>query len=276
MPEENGDVVKLPQQNIEAALIVPTHDAILPWTYEGVMWAVPNVGDNIETENAAMAELFEVVGRYLLALSNMRDCFAPGPPTLKCVKMHHNCYVQVRNFVNARVKRYNQERLDVPHITPNRRAFKIYPSRYFDQKNRFTRRWTELYLYALSQWAQMAEANTWTNDIIISSAEEMVKLPREAYRLMAVELFNVEYEQAEEDGFRLTQDEFDNYNPDHIPLIESIEHPYTAFFTEDRIRPATTMRVPLSPGVTEPGAGAGHDVKSVPETVEHRVAETVK
>ena len=42
-------------------IVVPTHDAILPFMYKGTKWAVPNVGDNAETHNLAIARIFEKV-----------------------------------------------------------------------------------------------------------------------------------------------------------------------------------------------------------------------
>jgi len=260
---------------VDVTSIVPVHDAILPFDFEGVRWAVPNLGDNTETENAGMAELFEMTCRYVQGMSNLRDCFTPGPPTIDMIKRHHNCYVQLIAFIDARTKNYQQPRLDVPHITPNRRKFKLYPIRYFDQQNRFTRRWTELYLYALGQWVQMDEANTWTNDFLESSADLMKLLPREAYRLMAVELFLVKAEVAAKVDFRLTQAEVDAYNPIHIPQIEEIEHPYTAFFTEDRMRPITTVTIPVGKGVESPLVGGGHSTESPGETHERRARETI-
>lgn len=262
-------------QELDVTSIVPVHDAILPFPFEGVQWAYPNLGDNTETENAAMAEQFELTCRYLQGLSNLRACFTPGAPDIAAVKRHHNCYVQLMAFIDARTKTFQQERLDMEHITPNRRKFRVYPVRYFDQQNRFTRRWTELYLYALSAWAQMDEVNTYTNDYKKSSADMMKKLPREAYRLMAVELFLVDYETAAQPNFRLTQADIDAYNPVHIPEVEEIEHPYTAFFTEDRIRPITTVTVPLAPGVRPPNEGGGHSTVSPGEVHERRARETV-
>ena len=50
-------------------LVIPVHDAILPYMYQGVKWAIPNVGDNKETHNLAMARLFEKVGEHVQAFS---------------------------------------------------------------------------------------------------------------------------------------------------------------------------------------------------------------
>ena len=47
---------------VNESLVIPTHDAILPYMFEGVKWAIPNVGDNKETHNMAIARLFEKIG----------------------------------------------------------------------------------------------------------------------------------------------------------------------------------------------------------------------
>jgi len=163
-------------------------------------------------------------------------------------------YVRLLRFIDSRTKRDNEERLDFAHVTPVRRTFRIFPVRYFDMKNRWTRRWVELYLYGLSNLAQMAEANTYPNDWHEVSAKEMKKPFQEAYRLMVVELFNADLEASKDPKYLLTQTDFDNYNPSaSIPVYEYLEHPYTAFFTEDRLRPASTPRVPVGEGITTEG-----------------------
>ena len=58
-------------------LVIPTHDAILPYMFEGVKWAIPNVGDNKETHNMAIARLFEKIGEHLQAFSVRTDCLSP-------------------------------------------------------------------------------------------------------------------------------------------------------------------------------------------------------
>ena len=124
----------------EHNLVIPTHDAILPYMYEGVKWAIPNVGDNKETHNMAIARLFEKIGEHLQAFSVRTDCFVPGPPTLAAVKQHHNMFVRLCNLIDTNTKPDNMERLEAHHITHERRAFKIYPVRYFDVKNDYCRR----------------------------------------------------------------------------------------------------------------------------------------
>mgnify|MGYP003638954445 CR=1 FL=1 len=250
--------------------IIARHDAILPVEWQGVKWALVNLGDNTETENGSMAELLETINRHLLALSNTRDCFVVNPPSIECVKAHHNMYVRLNKFIDSRTKADNEPRLDFAHITPVRRKFATYPVRYYDQKNRWTRRWTELYLYGISNIAQLAEANTWTNDWNLVSAAEMKKPFREAYRLMAVELFDVDLEAAKDPDFRMEPAAFDNYNPSAlIPTYEWQEHPFVDFFTEDVLAPGARRHIPTSdnindapnPGYTSgvgtPGSGAG-------------------
>ena len=245
-----------PQLYPKAAVqqLVPLHDAILPYPFQGVDWAIPNLGDNVETENASMAELFETIGRNLLTVSNMRDCFVVNPPSIAAVKAHHNMYVRLLRFIDARTKTDTEERLDFAHVSPHRRVFRIYPVRYFDMKNRWTKRWVELYIHGLTNIAQMAEANTWTNDWGVVSSKEMKRPFREAYRLMAVELFDANLDAAKSLDFLLTQADFDTYNVSAtIPIYEHFDHPYTAFFTEDRLRRITTPTVPIGQGIDETG-----------------------
>ena len=45
-------------------LATPTHDAIIPYMFEGVKWAIPNVGDNKETHNLALGRLFDKIGEH--------------------------------------------------------------------------------------------------------------------------------------------------------------------------------------------------------------------
>ena len=237
-------------------LVIPTHAAILPYMFEGVKWAIPNVGDNKETHNLAMSRLFEKVGEHLQAFSIRTDCFVPGPPTLGAVKHHHNMFVRLNDLIDANTKRDNVVRLEADHITHERRAFKVYPIRYFDIKNEYCRRWIELGLQSLSNISQLSE-NTWANDWSIATANEMKKLFREAYRLMAIELFRIPIVEAEdvfnnETPFFLTPEHFTGYDVSHIPTIEWIKHPALGSdFTEDELRPISTPNVPVAPGVAE-------------------------
>ncbi len=237
-------------------LVIPTHDAILPYMFEGVKWAIPNVGDNKETHNLAMSRLFEKIGEHLQAFSIRTDCFVPGPPTLGAVKHHHNMFVRLNDLIDANTKRDNVVRLEADHITHERRAFKVYPIRYFDIKNDYCRRWIELGLQSLSNISQLSE-NTWSNDWSIATANEMKKLFREAYRLMAIELFRIPIVTAEDvfnndTPFFLTPEDFTSYDVSHIPTIEWIKHPALGSeFTEDELRPIATPNVPVAPGVAE-------------------------
>lgn len=221
-----------------------TTDSIIPIEHNGVIWALPNIGDNTQTENASVAEVFELINRNLLGLTNQRDCFVVSPPSVDCVKAHHNAFVRLVRFIDSRAKADNQPRLNFAHITSVKRVFKRYPVRYFDQKNQWTRRWTELYLYGLSSLAQLSEANTWQNDWSIMSAHIM-KMPfQEAYRLMCIDLFGVPAENFvvvsgidEKPQFYLTDADFSTYSPSSlISSSEYLEEPYTNFFTEDSLR----------------------------------------
>lgn len=237
-------------------MIVPVHDAIIPHMVQGVKWALPNVGDNTETHNLAVARLFDKVGEHLQALSCRTDCFTPQPPTLACVKHHHNSFVRLMGLIDTNTKPDNMERLEAAHITHPRRRFKLYPVRYFDVKNDYCRRWIELGLQSLSNIAQLTE-NTWSNDWSMATAVEMKKLFREAYRLMCVELFQVPIEQAAQvfddaQPFFLTPEQINAYTYSHIPAIEWIKHPALgSIYTEDELRPIATPNVPVAGGVPE-------------------------
>ncbi len=239
-----------------AELIVSTHDAILPYMYKGVKWALPNIGDNVETSNLSIARLFEKTNEHLQAFTVRTDCFVPGPPSLGAVKAHHNMFVRFNGLINTNTKRDNMERLEAAHITHERRRFTMRPVRYFDMKNDYTKRWTELCLQGLANMAQLSE-NGWSNDWSEVTGIEMKKLCREAYRLMCVELFRVNLTDAEkifddEDPFFLDQTHFDNYTTKHIPSIEWIKHPpIGSEFTEDELRPITTVNVRVADGVVE-------------------------
>ena len=237
-------------------IVVPVHDAILPYMFKGVKWAIPNVGDNKETHNLAMARLFEKIGEHLQAFSVRTDCFVPGPPTLGAVKHHHNMFVRLCGLIDTNTKRDNVERLEAQHIAHERRAFKVYPVRYFDIKNDYCRRWCELGLQALSNLAQLSE-NTWSNDWSEATGREMKMLFREGYRLMCVELFKVPVIDAEgvfddEEPYFLSAEQFATYDVSHIPTIEWIKHPALGSeFTEDELRSIATPNVPVAPGVAE-------------------------
>lgn len=239
-------------QNVN--IVVPHHDAILPYMANGVKWAVPNVGDNTETHNLAIARIFEKCGEHLQALSNLRDCFMPGPPSIAAVKMFHNMFVRLNNLIDTNIKTSQEEHLVGAHINHERRMFKIYPVRYFDVKNDYLSRWIELCLQGMSNMAQLTE-NGWQNDYTPATAVEMKKLFREAYRLMCTELFLVPLDQAKDifndaSPFYLSAEMVKAYDNTHIPTIEWMKHPNLGLvLTEDEMRPMATRNVPVAPGV---------------------------
>lgn len=238
------------------SIIVPSHDAILPFMHKGVKWGVPNVGDNQETNNLAIARVFDKIGEHLQAFSVRRDCFLPAPPTLATVKAHHNMFVRLNNLIDTNTKADNVERLEAAHVTHERRKFKIYPVRYFDVKNDYCRRWIELCLQGLANIAQLTE-NGQANDWSEATATEMKNLFREAYRLMCVELFQIDVQTAslvfsDETPFYLPPESFETYSTKHIPTIEYIKHPpLGSVFTEDELRDISTNNIPVSEGVPE-------------------------
>lgn len=256
-----------------ATLITPSHDAILPYMYKGVKWAVPNLGDNTETSNLAIARLHDKVGEHLQAFSVLTDCFVPAPPTIRAVKAHHNMFVRINNLIDTSTKPDSIERLEASHITHPRRKFKVYPVRYFDVKNDYCRRWIELGLQALANMAQLSE-NTWSNDFSPASAKEMKKLFREAYRLMCTELFNVTPVQSrdvfnDEKPFYLTIEQVNGYNTSHIPEIEWVKIPALgSVFTEDELRDIAT------PGI-EDSLGVSQNLSNTPQREREQVAQGV-
>lgn len=259
------------QQNVSVP-VIPIHDAVLPYDYDGVRFAIVNLGDNVETNNTSAAELFERVNRNLLVLTNLRDCFVPNPPSIDCVKAHHNMYVRLIRFIDSRTKKDNQSRLVAQHISPERRKFTRYPVRYFDQKNPWTVRWTELYLYFLSNLAQMAELNSWSHDWTEVSATELKRLVNEAYRLMAIDLFGKDLEVYKDDKNvpLLSGEDFDNYNPSSfVPVYEYLDHPTLFAFSDDRLRDVSTPVIKPGVGVTSTGG----DTLSPGEVDERRVRE---
>jgi hypothetical protein len=238
-------------------LVVQTHDAILPYVYNGVTCAAVNLGDNTETNNLALARVFEKTNLYLAAMSLRTDCFLPNPPTIGFVKDFNNMYVRFCQMIDAGTKPDTMERLESAHVTNERRVFQRFPVRYFDVKNDYCKRYIELCLQGLSNLAQLSE-NTWSNDWSEVTAKEMKKLFREAYRLMCVELFGVSPSDSakvfdDKAPYFLSQEQFDTYNISaRIPSVEWIAQPAIGSIpTEDEMRIGLTPRVPVAPGVPE-------------------------
>lgn len=242
--------------NQTQATFVASTDAILPFMYNQIKWGVPNTGDNKETSNLSMARVFDKIGEHLQAMSVRTDCFVPGPPTVEFAKSFHNMFVRLNQLIDESTKPDNIPRLAAAHVTNERRAFKIYPVRYFDVKNDYCRRYIELCLQGLGNISQLSE-NGWENDWSEETAIEMKKLFREAYRLMCMELFQVPYTDAmkvfdNKTPFYLTQAQFDNYSVKHIPTIEWMKFPpLGSVLTEDEMRLISTPNVPVAPGVPE-------------------------
>lgn len=236
--------------------VTATSDAIKSVVLHGVKWAVPNLGDNTETNNSAMARIFDIVMEHLAAFSVLTDCKTPQPPTIRAVKMFHNMFVRLDTLINTSTKTDAIERLEPAHVTHARRRFKVMPVRYFDVQSNYCRRWIELCLQGLGNMAQLTE-NKWSNDWSPATAREMKSLFREAYRLMCTELFMVPIKTAEDvfnddAPFFLTGEEIAAYSTKHIPQVEWIRASTGGdVFTEDELRDVFTSNVIQSEGVNE-------------------------
>jgi hypothetical protein len=182
------------------------------WAMTG--YAVPNLMGKNFTLNAAIAELFGVVGRSCFQIMHMPDVKMSKPPNVGLLYNVHMLVVRGRSILAARSLPPNQQRFDPTHAQPNPTVFGIYPIPFFGDAIRQpqVKEWAALSLALLSEMAQHTD-NSLAYQFTTDFGGMVGSYLQQIYFLEAIEFFGYTAAQANAPNFTLSAADFANYNP---------------------------------------------------------------
>ena len=219
---------------------VTNSDAVLWYNVEefGVAgYAVPNWSDDIGTLNPTIAELVSLSGINLFNIMHHEDADLTVPPSVNTLKRVHKLYLRLASILAGRSIPPGQNNMETDHVRPAGEIFLVYPSPYFNVRNRFMKQWSGWVMMMIAEMMQHTE-NRKEIEISTNFAGDVGQYMKRVYTNMAIELFQKDKAVAEADGFMLTDADFAAYNPalfftsvemtDTVPRLDRV-------FTEDRL-----------------------------------------
>src|SRR3989304_671150 len=235
-------------------------DAIL-WSNVGVSgeagYAVPNWSKRRRSPTPQILDWTDLVGRNLFHIMHHEDADLRIPPSINTLKRMHKLYLRAANILAGRAVPPGENNMEIQHARPAGEVFRVYPVPYFKVRNPFMRRWAALVLVSLAEAMQHTE-NRKEMEISTAFAGQVGQYIRRLYENMAIELFGKTREEAQTEGFVLTDADFSAYNPgvfftqtemvDTVPRLDRV-------FTEDRLE-LLAEGIPVPPVPAHPGPGA--------------------
>jgi len=200
-------------------------------------YAVPNWSNDVGSLSPTILELVDLTGQNLFLMMHHEDVDLRLPPSINTCKRVHKLYLRLASILAGRSIPPGQNNMETKHVRPGGEIFRVYPVPYFKVRNRFMKQWAGWILMLLAEAMQHTE-NRKEVEISTSFAGEIGQYMTRVYRNMAIELFRKVKEEAEKDGFVLTEADFTAYNPaefftstemvDTVPRLDRV-------FTEDRL-----------------------------------------
>ncbi len=225
-------------------------DAVL-WYNVGIFgdlgYAVPNPSDDIGSLNPNIVDMTNLIGRGLFNVMHHDDCDLSTPPSINTLVRVHQLYIRAGQILQGRAVPPHIPNLETDHVSPAGEVFRVYPVPYFKVRNAYMKRWAQYALICLAEMMQHTE-NRKTIEISTTFGAMVGKYMKRIYSNMAVELFGKQREEAEAPEFRLTEADFQSYNPalfftsqemiDPVPALDNV-------FTEDR-KAKLSQGIPLT------------------------------
>ena len=142
----------------------------MPGNTDGFLWynvgewqqyglAVPNWGkdQNRKSQNSAIRDLVQIVGRNLCAVMWHADSRLRTPPSINTITRVHRLCVRARALLAANAVPANVTFMEPAHAIPAPEEHLVYPVPYFNVRNQFMKRWCNLGLLALTEAMQHQE-----------------------------------------------------------------------------------------------------------------------
>lgn len=175
-------------------------------------YAVPNFGDDSSTLNAGIHRLTETIGRNLSSIMHHPDVDLRVPPSINTLTRVHRLVMRGRTILGSRAVPSGTPNMEAVHTAPARQVTLIFPVPYFRVRNSWLKEWCGLVLNALSEAMQHTE-NRKPYEISENFAGTVGQYFHRLYRLMAIELFGVNKDDAKALDFLLTDADLSAYDP---------------------------------------------------------------
>lgn len=203
--------------------------------------AVPNWGNDEQSQNANIRYLTTVMGRSLQNIMFHDDARLTVPPSINTLIRLHKLCTRARDILASRAIPANVPNMESEHANPAPEVHMVYPTPYFKVRNIWLKDYAALILTAITDMVQNQE-NAKPIEISTRFAATAGQYIKRVYRRMAIELFQVPLSLADADDFTLTSEQLNSYDPtkwftstemtDIVPLIG--QEP-----TEDDLAPLT-------------------------------------
>lgn len=227
-----------------------TNDAFLwynvgDWSSYGL--AVPNFGNDTQSQNDTIRYLTGVIGRNLQGIMVHHDARLSTPPSINTLVRVHKLCTRARSILASRAVPANVLSMETAHALPAPEEFLVFPTPYFKVRNQWLKQYAGLTLLALTEAIQHQE-NARPLEISEAFAGLIGQYIHRVYRLMATELFRVPVADAAKPDFTLSDAQINSYNPSEwftstemIDVVPSL----TDWPTEDDLEPLTNG-IPVS------------------------------
>lgn len=205
--------------------------------YQNGVWgelgyAVPNVGDDMGSNNATIREFVDTIGRNLQAvMCATPDADLRTPPSINTLIRIHKLIVRGRQLLSSRMVPAGVPDMETVHVNPGKEEFVVYPAPYFKVRNSWLKSYAGLIFAAISEAAQHTE-NRKPLEISQAFAGTIGQYLQRVYVRMATELFMVPTAEAQKPDFTITDEILASYNPakwftstemvDRVPSLETI------------------------------------------------------
>jgi hypothetical protein len=203
--------------------------------------AVPNWSDDNKSQNGAIRDLVQIVGRNLSAIMWHTDARLSPPPSINTItRVHRLCNRARMLLANSQVAA-NQPFMEPAHALPAPEEFLVYPVPYFRVRNAFMKRWCGYILLALTEAMQHQE-NARPIDFSVMFSGLIGQYIQRVYKDMATTLLYVPRADAEKPDFTLTDAQLLSYDPSRwhssVELIDTVPD-LQRWPTEDKLKVLT-------------------------------------
>ena len=209
------------------------------WAEHGL--AVPNWSDDNKSQNGAIRDFVQVVGRNLQAIMWHTDARLSTPPSINTLTRVHKLCTRARQLLANAAVAPNTPFMESAHALPAPEEFLVYPVPYFKVRNAWMKRWCGLALLALTESMQHQE-NARALEISTAFAGLVGQYVQRIYRDMATTLLMVPIADASKADFTLTDAQLNAYDPSKwftsTELIDTVPD-LQGWPTEDKLRVLT-------------------------------------
>lgn len=209
--------------------------------------ALPNWSDDNKSQNGAIRDLVQTVGRNLSAIMWHTDARLSTPPSINTLSRVHRLCIRARaNLANSQVGPATPF-MEPAHALPAPEEFVLFPVPYFKVRNAWMKRWCSLALLSLTE-AMQHQDNARPLEFSIAFSGLIGQYIQRIYRDMATTLLMIPRADAEKPDFTLTEAQLASYDPTKwftpTELIDTVPDLQT-WPTEDRLK-VLTDGIPIS------------------------------